>query len=131
MVWHAECSKLLLRTRRDVLAALVEACLGAALQAPVIFEPILALTSKSIRAWLVALARCVRAAERCRASGASNYRFQQVIEEDLTLGLVQAQPGSISHFPESPCARTAQATHVRRARASFTTRLPNPFACMN
>lgn len=127
MVWHAGCRKLLLQIRRDALAALAEAYLGMALRTPVIFDPMLDLTRPGIRSWLVALARCVRAAERCRAFGDSNYRFQRAIEEELALGLVQAQPSSITHLVESPCARTAHASHIRRARAFINDNIAEPF----
>lgn len=127
MVWHAGCRKLLVQIRRGALEALVETYLGMALRVPVIFDPRLDLNAPGIRAWLLGLARCVQAAEHRRAFGASNYRFQQPIEEELTLGLVHAQPSSIAHFLDSPCARAAQSVQLRRARTFIHDNIAEPF----
>ena len=127
MLWHAGCRKLLLQIQRDALHALVQAYLGTALRTPLVFDPMLDFTRPALHDWLIQLSRCVQAAEASRAFGASHYRFQRTIEEELALGLVQAQPSSISHFLQSPCTRPAQAGHVRRARAFIHDHITEPF----
>ncbi|TVS00555.1 MAG: AraC family transcriptional regulator [Rhodobacteraceae bacterium] len=127
MIWGDGCRKLLVQIRRDALSELVEVMLGARLETPLVFDPRLDLSRPGPHAWLRLLTRCVQAAEARRAFGASGYRFQRVIEEELALALVQAQPSSITHFLESPCARAAHATHIRKARSFIHDHIAEPF----
>ncbi len=117
MVWKNGCRKFLVQINGGELSRLVDALLGLSSPVPIVFEPRVDIARPEMNAWLGQLSRCVKAAEANRAFGSSGYRFQRVIEEELVLGLVQAQPSSITHFLESPCARPAGAAHVRRARA--------------
>lgn len=128
MVWGDGCCKLLVQIDHDALTTLARDCLGVPAAVPVVFDPRIDLSRRPIQDWLVQLARCVKAAEKGRAFGASQYRFQRMIEDELILSFVRAQPSSISHILESPCTRPAGVSHVRRARAFIHDHVAEPYS---
>lgn len=128
MVWGDGCRKLLVQIDKAALSDLARVCLGVASAVPVVFDPCIDLSRQPIQDWLVQLARCVKAAEMGHAFGQSQYRFQRLIEDELILSFVRAQPSSISHILESPCTRPASVSHVRRARAFIHDHVADPYS---
>ena len=128
MVWGDGCRKLLVQIDHAALRDLVRVCLGVSAAVPVVFDPRIDLSRHPIQNWLTQLSRCVQAAELGRAFGGSQYRFQVMIEEELILNFVRSQPSSISHILESPCARPANTSHVRRARTFIHDHVAEPYS---
>lgn len=115
MRWGAGCRKLLVQIDRAALHRVAEELIGAPLDHAVVFDPEMRLERPALADWRKRVECCVRAAEQGLAFGASGYRFQERIEEELIFGFLEAQPGSISHFllgqRDAPAA-----PQIRRAR---------------
>lgn len=114
MTWQADCRMLLLQIDRAALHGLAERTAGLPLPEEVVFSTAVPLTEGSLVTWVRQLAACVHACDANAGFGHWSALQQQVIEEQLVLGLLTQQESNIRHLL-TPRA-SASSSHVRRAQ---------------
>ncbi len=125
MTWRKGCEKLLLQIDRAALHEKAEALTGRTLNQAVVFDPAIDLAAAALHAWVQSLRAAFILAEKEEAFGSKLHRQQVQIEEELVLGLLSAQPSTISHLLKDSVAVPPQA-RLRRARSFMLDNLSEP-----
>lgn len=126
MTWQADCRMLLLQIRRSALHALAEQAAGLPLPEAVVFDTALPVSSGDLHGWARQLAACINATENRAGFGNWNVLQQQVIEEQLMLGLLTQQQSNIRHILASrPPGSSGQ---MRRARDYIHANISEPLS---
>lgn len=115
MTWHADCQMLLLQIDRDALHGLAERAAGLPLSEPVVFDTAAPLGTGPLQSWTRQFIACVRATDARAGFGHWSAMQQQVIEEQLILGLLTHQQSNIRHLL-SPRAPQGSSLQIRRAQ---------------
>ncbi|MEW2912158.1 AraC family transcriptional regulator [Leisingera sp. JC11] len=114
MTWHADCRMLLLQIRRSALHALAEQAAGLSLSEAVVFDTALPVSGGALHGWARQFAACVSATENRTGFGCWSALQQQVIEEQLILGLLTHQQSNIRHLLTT--RSSGSSSQVRRAQ---------------
>lgn len=115
MTWHAGCRMLLLQINRGALHGLAERAAGLPLSEPVVFDTAAPISAGPLQGWARQFFACVRATDEQAGFGQWSPLQQQVIEEQLILGLLTHQQSNIRHLliPRAPQGSSLQ---IRRAQ---------------
>lgn len=101
MVWHAGCEKAMLQIDAGRLRQTAENAIGHEVTKLPRFETLLDFRRAETRRWLARVSACFRSAETGHLFSPHTGLSQRLIEEQLILGLLQMQPGTLRHFFES------------------------------
>ncbi|MFY0308516.1 helix-turn-helix domain-containing protein [Leisingera sp. D0M16] len=115
MTWHADCRMLLLQIDRDALHGIAERAAGLPLSEPVVFTTAAPVSAGPLHGWARQFIACVRATDARAGFGHWSALQQQVIEEQLILGLLTHQQSNIRHLL-TPRAPQGSSLQIRRAQ---------------
>lgn len=125
MRWKEGCEQVLLQIDKARLISVAEALTGNSLRAPVRFDPRIDRTRPEMQRWLGLFRRAVSAVDRGGLLDPDQTLSRTLVEDELIMGFLQAQPSSISPLLERP--ETGSLTpHVRRAREYMQAHLADP-----
>ncbi|CUI01454.1 AraC-like ligand-binding domain-containing protein [Leisingera aquaemixtae] len=115
MTWQADCRMLLLQIDRNALHGIAERASGLPLSEPVVFDTAAPISTGPLHDWARQFIACVRATDAQVGFGHWGALQQQVIEEQLILGLLTHQQSNIRHLL-SPRAPLGSSLQIRRAQ---------------
>ncbi|WP_264211862.1 AraC family transcriptional regulator [Leisingera thetidis] len=123
MAWHRDCRMLLLQIDRDALHGIAEHAAGLPLSEPVVFDTAAPIGAGPLQGWAQQFMACVHATDAEAGFGNWGALQQQVIEEQLILGLLTHQQSNIRHLmsqraPEGSCLQIRRAQDYIHANAS-------------
>lgn len=125
MTWFEGCEKVLLQIDKSALQACAETLVGIPLAQPVVFDPQIDLSLPATLAWARSLKDAVSVAQNGGAFGASSFRHQALLEENLIQGFLSSQKSSISHLLEYSKSAPSSA-QLRRAKTYMLENLAEP-----
>ncbi|KIC10307.1 AraC family transcriptional regulator [Leisingera sp. ANG-M1] len=114
MTWHADCRMLLLQISKTALHGLAERATGLSLPEPVVFDTALPVGQGGMQNWTRQFAACISATDAQKGFGHWSALQQEVIEEQLILGLLTRQHSNIRHLLKSRAP--AGSRQIRRAQ---------------
>ncbi|KIC18287.1 AraC-like ligand-binding domain-containing protein [Leisingera sp. ANG-DT] len=126
MTWHADCRMLLLQIRRSDLHSLAEQAAGLSLREAVVFDTALPVSGGALQGWARQFAACVNATENQAGFGSWSTIQQQVIEEQLILGLLSHQQSNVRHLLASRVSGCS--SQIRRARDYIHANIGEPLS---
>ena len=115
MTWHADCQMLLLQIDRDALHGFAERAAGLPLSEPVVFDTAAPVGTGPLQGWARQFIACARATDARAGFGHWSAMQQQLIEEQLILGLLTHQQSNIRHLL-TPRAPQGSSLQIRRAQ---------------
>ena len=125
MTWNAERRMLLLQISPSALHRLAEQAPGLSLPKTVVYDTALPVSCGCLQKWTRQLTACVSATEHHSGFGNWTTLQQQLIEEQLILGLLTHHQSNISHLLAArPFRGNSQ---IRRARIISTPMWASPF----
>lgn len=126
MTWHADCRMLLLQISRSALHSVAELAAGLSLPEAVTFDTALPISSGALNGWARQFSACIRATENNTGFGSWTALQQQVIEEQLILGLLSHQQSNIRHLLDArPPGSSSQ---IRRAQEFIHANFSEPLS---
>lgn len=126
MTWHADCRMLLLQIRRSALHRIAEQAAGLSLPEAVVFDTALPVSGGDLRGWARQFAACVSATENQTGFGSWSALQQQVIEEQLILGLLTHQQSNIRHLLAARASGSS--SQIRRAQDFIHANIGEPLS---
>ena len=115
MTWQAGCRMLLLQISRAALHGMAERATGLPLPEAVVFDTAVPVSGGPLHSWARQFAACVSATDAQAGFGHWSPLQQEVIEEQLILGLLTHQQSNIRHLL-APRAAAGSNSQIRRAQ---------------
>jgi len=129
MHWHEGCEQALLQIDRRRLEQFVEARLGHALGAPILFDPVLKLTEAEGQMIWARLCALFRGAEEGALFGSDNTLSQISLEHEFLDHFLQSQPSNVRHYFET-LPDAIQPRQMRRATDFIHANLHRPITML-
>jgi len=129
MHWYEGCEQALLQIDRKRLEQFVEARLGHALGAPILFDPVLNLTEAAGAMIRTRLCAMFRGAEEGVVFGADSTLSQISLEHEFLDHFLQSQPSNVRHYFEA-LPDAIQPRQMRRATDFIHANLHRPITML-
>lgn len=126
MMWHADCTKLLLQIDKDYLEHTAEKMLGVPLPGAIRFDPVVDLTRGNGQVIKKMVLRTAQLAELGALFGRQNSVQDLWAEADLVTKLLTLQESNISHMLAKTAEQRALPAGIKRALAFIHANLSEP-----